>query len=64
MKQIDLSIVNEAFLDSYLKSVDVNKIKTALCDIKYKNIIDNLKDIITTNDLAKYSIYCDAYTPS
>ena len=64
MKQIDLSIVNEAFLDSYLKSVDVNKIKTALCDIKYKNIIDNLKDIITTNDLTKYSNLCDAYSPS
>ena len=30
MKQIDLSIVNKAFLDSYLKSIDVNKIKSAL----------------------------------
>lgn len=64
MKQIDLSIVNKAFLDSYLKSIDVNKIKSALYDIKYKNIIDNLKDIITTNDLAKYSNFCDAYSPS
>ena len=64
MKQIDLSIVNKAFLDSYLKSIDVNKIKSALYDIKYKNIIDNLKDIITTNDLTKYSNLCDAYSPS
>ena len=64
MKQIDLSIVNEAFLDSYLKSVDVNKIKNALCDIKYKNIIDNLEDIITTNNLTKYSNLRDAYSPS
>lgn len=62
MKQIDLSIVDEAFLESYLKSIDTNKIKTALCDIKYKNIIDNLKDIITTNDLTKYSNLCDAYS--
>lgn len=64
MKQIDLSIVNEAFLDSYLKSIDINKIKSALCDIKYKNIIDNLEEIITTNDLAKYSNLCDAYSQS
>ncbi len=54
MKQIDLSIVNEAFLDSYLKSVDVEKIKNGLCDIKYKNIIDNLEEIITTNNISKY----------
>ena len=54
MKQIDLSIVNEAFLDSYLKSIDINKIKTALSDIKYKIIIDNLEEIITTNNISKY----------
>ncbi len=54
MKQIDLSIVNKAFLDSYLKSVDVEKIKNGLCDIKYKNIIDNLEEIITTNNISKY----------
>ena len=30
MKQIDLSIVNKAFLDSYLKSIDANKIKISL----------------------------------
>lgn len=64
MKQIDLSIVNKAFLDNYLKSIDVNKIKSALYDIKYKNIIDNLEDIITTNDLAKYSNLRDAYSSS
>ena len=64
MKQIDLSIVDEAFLDSYLDSIDVNRIENALSDIKYKNIIDNLKDIITTNNLTKYSNLRDAYSPS
>lgn len=37
-----------------LKSVDVEKIKNGLCDIKYKNIIDNLEEIITTNNISKY----------
>jgi hypothetical protein len=62
MKKIDLSIVDEAFLESYLKSIDVNKIKSALSDIKYKIIVDNLEDIITTNDLQKYSNLCDNYS--
>jgi hypothetical protein len=56
MKQIDLSIVvNETFLKSYLNSINVNNINSALSDIKYKIIIDNLEDIITTNDLSKYT---------
>ena len=62
MKKIDLSIVDKTFLESYLKSIDVNKIKSALSDIKYKIIIDNLEDIITTNDLQKYSNLCDKYS--
>jgi hypothetical protein len=62
MKKIDLPIVDEAFLESYLKSIDVNKIKSALSDIKYKIIVDNLEDIITTNDLQKYSNLCDNYS--
>jgi len=55
MKQINIiNIVDKAFLDSYLDSIDINKIKTALFDIKYKSIIDNLEEIITTNDISKY----------
>ena len=62
MKQIDIiNIVDKTFLQSYLDSIDVNKIKSALSDIKYKIIIDNLEDIITTNDLQKYSNLCDNY---
>lgn len=62
MKKIDLSIVDEAFLESYLKSIDVSKIKSALSDIKYQIIINNLEDIVTTNDLTKYSNLCDDYS--
>ena len=62
MKKIDLSMVDEAFLQSYLESIDVDKIKTALSDDKYKIIVDKLEDIITTNDLSKYLNLCDNYS--
>jgi len=54
MNKIDLSIVDKTFLQSYLDSIDVNKIKTSLCDTKYRIIVNNLKEIITTNNLSKY----------
>ena len=54
MKQIDLSIVNDAFLESYLESIDIDKIRNELSDSKYQIIIDNLEDIIKENDLTKY----------
>lgn len=50
MKQIDLSIVNEDFLDSYLNSIDIDKIRTSLTKLKpkskFKNLIDNLENLI------------------
>lgn len=50
MKQIDLSIVNEAFLDSYLKSIDVNRIELSLKKLrpqsKFKNLVNDLENII------------------
>lgn len=50
MKQINLSIVNEAFLQSYLESVDIDKIKISLKKLKpqskFKNLIDNLENLI------------------
>ncbi|MDD5156671.1 hypothetical protein [Sulfurimonas sp.] len=50
MKQIDLSIVNEAFFQSYLESVDIDKIKISLKKLKpqskFKNLIDNLENLI------------------
>lgn len=49
MKQIDLSIVNEIFLENYLGSVDIDTIKTKLSDIKYKKITDKLEFLITAN---------------
>lgn len=61
MKQIDLSVVNEAFLQSYLDSIDIKKIRISLKKLrpqsKFKNIIDNLENIIksdVTNIQAKY----------
>jgi len=54
MKQIDLSIVDDAFLESYYKSINVVNIKSKLSDPRYKLIIDNLEDIIKTKDLRNY----------
>lgn len=56
MKQIDLSIVNEAFLQSYLASIDVDKIKAKLSDAKYKKITDRLNLLIKAdlNTIKKY----------
>lgn len=58
MKKVDLSSLD---LKSYYKSIDIDKIKNALFDIKYKIIVDNLEDIITTNDLSKYLNLCDDF---
>lgn len=53
MKQIDLSIVNDDFLQSYLDSIDTNKIAISLKELrpqsKFKNIIDNLENIIKSD---------------
>jgi rubrerythrin len=50
MKQIDLSIVDEAFFKSYLDSIDINKIELSLKRLrpqsKFKNLVDNLENII------------------
>lgn len=50
MKQIDLSIVDKDFLDSYLNSIDIDKIKISLKKLKpqskFKNLIDNLENLI------------------
>lgn len=56
MKQIDLSIVNEAFLQSYLDSIDVDKIKAKLSDAKYKKITERLSFLIKAdlNTIKKY----------
>lgn len=61
MKQIDLSIVNKDFLQSYLNSIDINNIKNKLSNAKYKIIIDNLEDIIKEKDLIKYLKLCNIY---
>jgi hypothetical protein len=62
MKQIDLSIVNEDFLDSYLNSINIENIKNRLSNIKYKNIVDSLKDIIKTKDLTSCLTLCDNFS--
>lgn len=61
MKKVDLSSLN---LKAYLKSIDINIIKTSLTKLKpsskYKNLIDNLEDIIkaTLSDIeVKYKDY-------
>lgn len=50
MKQIDLSVVNETFLESYLNAIDINKINIALKKLKpqskFKSIVDNLEQIV------------------
>ena len=59
MKQIDIiNIVDKTFLQSYLDSIDVNKIKSALSDIKYKIIIDNLEEVVKA---LKASGVCDYF---
>jgi hypothetical protein len=56
MKQIDLSIVNEAFLQSYIDYIDINKIKKTLFESKYKRITDRLELLIKSdlNRMKKY----------
>lgn len=50
MKKVDLSTLD---LEAYLKSIDIDKIKASLAKLKprtkYKNIIDNLEDILKAN---------------
>jgi hypothetical protein len=47
MKKIDLSIVDDTFLDDYISSINIVTIKSKLSDIKdCKFIIDNLENII------------------
>ena len=46
MKQINLSIVNKKFLQSYLDSIDIDKIKKTLFESKYKKITDKLELLI------------------
>jgi len=62
MKQIDLSIVNETFLQSYLSSIDIDNIKNKLSNTKYKNILDNLENIIKTKDLTSYLTLCENFS--
>lgn len=56
MKQIDLSFVNEVFLQNYLASINVNKIKAKLSDAKYKKITNRLNLLIKAdlNTIKKY----------
>jgi 5-methylcytosine-specific restriction endonuclease McrA len=53
MKQIDLSLLNETFLQSYSDSIDIDKIKTLLKELrpqsKFKNLSLNLENIIKAN---------------
>jgi len=64
MKQIDLSIVNETFLDSYYNSINIEQIKASLSDIKYKKILDKLEVLIKAdlNTIKKNLDLCKDYT--
>lgn len=55
MKQIDLSIVNDEFLKSYLNSIDLTSIKEELKKL-HIDFIDDLENIITA-DLNKIEEY-------
>ena len=63
MKIVDLSIVDEEFLNSYLKTIDTEYIKRELSALRYDfldDVIDNLEDIIKADiDTIenKYAIY-------
>lgn len=53
MKKVDLSIVNDEFLKSYLDSIDTGEITISLKKLKpqskFKNIVDNLENIIKSD---------------
>ncbi len=46
MKKIDLSMVDEKFLESYYRSIDIESITTELSDNKYENITTSLESLI------------------
>ncbi|MDZ7818786.1 MAG: hypothetical protein U5K55_09260 [Aliarcobacter sp.] len=57
MKQIDIiNIVDKTFLQTYLESIDINKIKAKLSEEKYKKITDRLNLLIKAdlNAIKKY----------
>lgn len=64
MKQIDLSIVNDDFLDTYYDSVNIKSIKTQLKNIKYKKILDKLEVLIKAdlNTIKDNLDLCDGYS--
>ena len=64
MKQIDLSIVNKDFLQTYLASIDIDKIKETLFESKYKKITDRLELLIKAdlNTIKKYLNLCNYYS--
>lgn len=64
MKQIDLSIVNKGFLESYYKSINIEKIKDALSDKKYERITKRIKSLIKADlkTIKKYLNLSDYYT--
>jgi hypothetical protein len=49
MTKIDLSMVDETFLNDYLKSIDIGVIKNGLnsLDLGLSKVVDNLEDILT-----------------
>lgn len=65
MKQIDLSLVDESFLQSYLDSIDIDKIKKTLFESKYKNITNRLPLLIKgeLNVIKKYLNLINHYSP-
>ena len=64
MKQVDLSIVDKTFLESYLDSIDIDTIKTKLSDVKYRKITDRLELLITAdlNTIKKYMNIANHYS--
>ncbi|MGA1939261.1 hypothetical protein [Arcobacter sp. YIC-310] len=64
MKQIDLSIVNDDFLESYYDSINIENIKDKLNDRKYKKITDNLELLIKADlsEIKSKLNLCDSYS--
>ena len=64
MKQIDLSMVDDNFLQDYLTSIDIDKIKINLKNPKYQIIIDKLNLLIKADwsTIKKYLNISNYYT--
>lgn len=64
MKQIDLSIVNDDFLESYYNSINIENIKNKLNDRKYKKITDSLELLIKADlsEIKSNLNLCDSYS--